>query len=93
MDWSGVFPPTHHLPNRGPNTALNPKTLNPEPLDPDTLPPLQEYNAYGKYKLRMWDRNKKKFVTVVIDDSIPCVRNSKPIQVKCIKPPKPYVRN
>lgn len=32
----------------------------------------QEYNAYGRYKLRLYNGEKKKWQIVVVDDYIPC---------------------
>ncbi|GAX78084.1 hypothetical protein CEUSTIGMA_g5526.t1 [Chlamydomonas eustigma] len=36
----------------------------------------KEFNAYGKYKVRLFDRPKNKFVTVTVDDWIPCKKGS-----------------
>jgi calpain-15 len=33
-----------------------------------------EYNAYGKYKIRMYDGIKKQWRTIVIDDWVPVSR-------------------
>ena len=35
-----------------------------------------QVNAYGKYKIRLYDKPKEKFVTVVIDDFIPCKKGT-----------------
>ena len=35
------------------------------------------YNPYGKYKLRFYDIKTKRFVVIVIDDYIPCDKNTK----------------
>jgi calpain-15 len=36
-----------------------------------------KFNAYGKYKVRLFDRPNNKFVTVTVDDWIPCKRGTK----------------
>mmetsp|Transcript_22958 Transcript_22958/g.50371 ORF Transcript_22958/g.50371 Transcript_22958/m.50371 type:complete len:442 (+) Transcript_22958:172-1497(+) len=36
----------------------------------------KEYTAYGKYKVRLYDKPKGDFMTVVVDDWIPCARGT-----------------
>ncbi|GLC55678.1 hypothetical protein PLESTB_001013700 [Pleodorina starrii] len=43
----------------------------------------REYNAFGRYKFRLFDGNKKKWRTVVVDDWIPCsAANGRPLFAK-----------
>lgn len=43
----------------------------------------QEYNTYGRYKLRLYNGEKKKWQVVVVDDYIPCrVSDGKPAFAK-----------
>jgi len=39
----------------------------------------REYNPYGKYKLRLFDRKTLKPVTVTVDDRIPCDKDGRPL--------------
>ncbi|GIL81853.1 hypothetical protein Vretimale_1434 [Volvox reticuliferus] len=42
----------------------------------------KEYNAYGKYKVRLYDAPKEAWVTIAVDDWIPCGSNGLPIFAK-----------
>jgi len=44
----------------------------------------REYNPRGKYKVRIYDPFKKKFVKVIVDDRIPCKKGTK--QPRFMKP-------
>ncbi|KAG1670199.1 hypothetical protein FOA52_014975 [Chlamydomonas sp. UWO 241] len=37
----------------------------------------REYNEYGRYRIRLFDKPKNKFKTVVVDDWIPCKKGTK----------------
>ncbi|GIL43768.1 hypothetical protein Vafri_1395 [Volvox africanus] len=42
----------------------------------------KEYNAYGKYKVRLYDAPKEAWVNVAVDDWIPCGDNGLPVFAK-----------
>ncbi|EFJ51357.1 hypothetical protein VOLCADRAFT_103605 [Volvox carteri f. nagariensis] len=42
----------------------------------------KEYNAYGKYKVRLYDAPKEAWVTIAVDDWIPCGQDGRPIFAK-----------
>ncbi|GFR49847.1 hypothetical protein Agub_g11947 [Astrephomene gubernaculifera] len=42
----------------------------------------KEYNEYGKYRLRLYDAPKEAWVTLTVDDWIPCGSNGQPLFAK-----------